>query len=131
MSKKIDALWCVVQHSGTGGAISFTPTPGLETPKSIALCANEVGMCVRIAQIYSGKKFTEDEIKDFIQSAGIGLAGGTVGAVGASIAGRTIANELLNIGGPIGWAIKGLLGTSLTASVGLIFVEFCKNRWGE
>jgi len=53
MSKKASAIWAIIQHSIIGGGTAALPTPGFETHKHIALSANEIAMCVRIASIYA------------------------------------------------------------------------------
>lgn len=131
MSKRSDAIWAIVQHSGGGGFTTAFPTPGLETHKHIALSANELAMCIRIAQIYSSKTYSKDEILTMLTDGGITLAGGSALAYGATKVGHGLINELLNMGGPPAWAVKGLLAGSLTASVGFAFMSYCELRWGS
>lgn len=60
MKKEIESAWIIIQHSLAGAALEFPPTPGFETTKEIPLAANEIGMCIRIAKVYSGIEFSKN-----------------------------------------------------------------------
>ncbi|GBL12176.1 hypothetical protein MSj_03689 [Microcystis aeruginosa Sj] len=125
MSKKMDAFWAIAQHSTGGAVLAFPPTPTMEGAKHIALSANEITMCYRIANIYSTIHISKDDILGLLQEAGIATGGGVLLAYGATKAGHTVANEFLNFGGSIGWTAKSILALSLTATVGFSFLAFC------
>nr|DAN25957.1 MAG TPA: hypothetical protein [Caudoviricetes sp.] len=131
MSKKTKAAWAIIQHSTGAALIEFPPTIGIETTKEVPLLANEITMCIRIAQIYTGEKYSKAKIISLLKEAGIaaGFAGG--GAVIAAKVGKAAVKELINFAGPIGWGIKGLVGGSLTAGIGISFAKFCEVRFGE
>lgn len=131
MSKKGKAGWVIFQHSIGGAALELPPTPGIETAKEIPLAANEIGMCIRIAQIYSGVEFSKDEIKNMLQEAGIAVGGAVAGAFVAAKAGKVAVKELLNFIPVIGWGIKAVIGGTLTASIGIAFMKFCQLRFGD
>ncbi len=131
MSKKGKAGWVIFQHSITGAALELPPKPGLETAVEIPLAANEIGMCLRIAQIYSGETFSKDEIKNMLKEAGIAAGGAVAGAFLAAKGGKVILKEILNWIPGIGWGIKSAIGGSLTASIGIAFMKFCQLRFGE
>lgn len=129
MSKKSDAVWAIVQHSVLGAGAAAVPTPGIETHKHIALSANEIAMCVRIASIYAELDFTKDEIRSLLKESGIAVAGGGGLAVVATKVGHGVVNEMLNFIPFVGWGIKGILAGSLTTGVGWAFLKFCEARW--
>lgn len=129
MKKEIESAWIIIQHSLAGAALEFPPTPGLETTKEIPLAANEIGMCIRIAKVYSGIEFSKSFIKDLLKEAGIATGSAVSGAYIASKAGKSLVKELLNFGGPIAWAAKGIVGGTLTASIGISFMQFCRCRY--
>lgn len=129
MSKSTESAWVIIQHSLAGAALEFPPTPGVETTKEIPLAANEIAMCVRIAKVYSGIEYSKEFVKSLLKEAGIATGSAVSGAYVASKAGKSIVKELLNFGGPIGWAAKGIVGGSLTASIGISFMKFCQYRF--
>ena len=131
MSKKMDAIWTIVQHSTGAAALIFPPTPSLEGHKHMVLAGNELAMCYRIANIYSKEYISKEGVVRLLQEAGIATAGAGAGAYIATKVGHTVAQEALNFAGPLGWTLKSLLGTSLTASVGTAFMAFCEARFGR
>ena len=129
MSKSVEAVWVIVLHSMAGAALEFPPTPGFETTKEIPLAANEIAMCIHIAKIYSGIEYSRDFVKTLLKEAGIASGAAVSGAYIASKAGKSAAKELVNLGGPIAWAAKGIVGGTLTASIGITFMKFCQFRF--
>ena len=129
MSKFTEAAWIILQQSTAEAALEFPPTPGLETTKEIPLAANEIAMYIRIAKVYSDIEYSKEFIKSLLKEAGIATGSAVSGAYVASKAGKSIVKELLNFGGPIGWAAKGIVGGSLTASIGISFMKFCQFRF--
>lgn len=129
MSKSVEAVWVIVLHSMAGAALEFPPTPGFETTKEIPLAANEIAMCIHIAKIYSGIEYSRDFVKTLLKEAGIASGAAVSGAYIASKAGKSAAKELMNLGGPIAWAAKGIVGGTLTASIGITFMKFCQFRF--
>mgnify|MGYP000870277397 CR=1 FL=1 len=134
MSKKPDwskrgrALWLISIQSAAGGGVAAVPKPGLETFAHVTLSANEIALCLGIAQIYFGAGVTREDVIRMMKEAGIAVAAGGVLAYGATKVGHGVVNELLNAGGPVGWGIKAILATSLTATVGVSFMVFCEKR---
>lgn len=129
MSKKSRAVWAIVQHTAGAVALEFPPTPGFETVKEVPLAANEIAMCMRIAQIYSEVNFSKEEIKELLKEAGIATGGALAGAYVAGRAGKVAAKELLNLLSVFGWAIKGAVGGTLTGAIGVAFMKFCELRF--
>lgn len=129
MSKSVEAVWVIVQHSMAGAALEFPPTPGLETTKEIPLAANEIAMCIRIAKIYSGIEYSNDFVKYLLKEAGIASGAAVSRAYVASKAGKSIVKELMNLGGPVAWVAEGLVGGTLTASIGISFMKLCQFRF--
>lgn len=95
-----------------GVALEFPPMPGFETTKEIPLAANEIAMCIRIAK-NSGIEYSKDFVKALLKEAGIVSGAAVSGAYVASKAGKSVAKELMNLGGPIAWAAKGIVGGTL------------------
>jgi hypothetical protein len=131
MSKRLSAFWAVVQHSVGGGATATIPTPGVEIGKSAALGANEIVMCCRIASIYHKSEVGKDKVIEWLKEAGIAVGGGATLAVSATVVGRGLVYEILNVIPIAGWLLKGGIATSLTATVGCAFIAFCEERWGK
>lgn len=129
MSKFTESVWIIIQHSLAAAALELPPTPGFETEKEIPLAANEITMCIRIAKVFSGLEYSKDFIKELLKEAGIATGSAISGAYIASKAGKGLVKELLNLGGPIAWAAKSLVGGSLTASIGVSFMKFCQYRF--
>ena len=68
-------------------------------------------------------------MKDLLKEAGIATGSAVSGAYIASKAGKSLVKELLNLGGPIAWDAKGIVGGTLTASIGISFMQFCRCRY--
>jgi uncharacterized protein (DUF697 family) len=60
-----------------------------------------------------------------------GIAGASGGAVIAARVGKIAVREILNFIPIVGWAIKGVVGGSLTASIDWAFLLFCETRFGS
>jgi uncharacterized protein (DUF697 family) len=131
MSKKSQAVWVVVQHSVGSFAASAVPTPTQEGPKNIALRANDIAMCVRVASIHSGKELSKDGVTALLKEAGIAVGAGAGLSVAAGVIGHTAVNEMLNFVPVVGWGIKGVLASSLCGSIGFVFIKFCEERFGS
>lgn len=131
VSKKVDAIWVVVQHCVGSAGASAVPTPGAELPKNAALRANDIAMCVRIAYTYCGKKFSKEEVIELLKEAGIAVSVGGVLSVGAGAVGHAAVNEMLNFIPVVGWGIKAVLASSLCAGIGWAFIKFCESRFGD
>lgn len=129
MSKFTESAWIIIQHSVGAAALEFPPTPLLETEKEIPLAANEVAMCIRIAKVFSGLEYSKDFIMMLLKEAGIATGSAISGAYVASKAGKGLVKELLNLGGPIAWTAKSIVGGGLTASIGVTFMKFCQFRF--
>ena len=128
MSKQNDAIWVIIGSISLNSLQASVPVPGFETHKHVAMTSVEIGMCLAIAKIYFGEQITKEDLTPMFQEAGIAIgAGGGLGLVATKV-GHVATDELLNLAGPIGWVVKAGIAGSLTASIGLVFLEFCKSR---
>lgn len=128
--RKRASIQVVIEHSVAGGLIELPPTPGIETTKEFPLLANEIAMCMRIAYIYTEDQLTGKEVIKLLVEAGIAMINAAGVAYIAATVGKILVKEVLNFY-PLAWWVKSLIGGSLTACVGLYFIQFCEMRFSE
>ena len=128
--KKLKAIQVVIEQSVASAGLSALPTPGFETGKhAFLLSVNEISMCVRIANVYSGSKIGESEMKEVLLDTGLAISTGGGLAFIATQAGRGIVNEMLNFVPVVGWVIKGIIASSLSAMIGASFIAVAEEQW--
>lgn len=124
--KRHKAFWAIVEQAIVGGSIAIVPVPGVGIQRQVALGINEISLCARIAQIYAERRVSEGEIVQMLGDAGIAVVSGSGLALAATKIGQLVIDDLLNWLPIVGWGIKGMLATSLTALVGCTFLGICE-----
>lgn len=123
--KRKNAILAITTCTIGNGAGAAVPTPGAESCKHLVYSAVEVGLCLRIHNIYFEEELNKEDIEDWLLSNGLAVTGGGGLAFVGTKVGHAAINEVLNFVPVIGWGIKGALAGSITASIGIACMQFC------
>jgi uncharacterized protein (DUF697 family) len=126
-NKRKNSILAIIAATLTNAGSAAVPTPGVETCKHVVYSMVEIGLCVRIYNIYFSEKLSKAEMESFLVQNGLAMGGGGALAFVGVKAGHGAINEILNFVPVVGWATKGVLAGSITASIGYAMMETCHN----
>lgn len=101
--------WQAIRRSAIASAVvTLSPLPIIDF---IPLTVIQIALVITISRIYA-QPINKARALEMLGSLGIGIAG------------RTIFQELVKLGGPPGWAVSATVGTATTIAIG-----FCAINW--
>jgi hypothetical protein len=88
-------------------------------------------MCITVYAIWFDQRRSKEEMLDLLLDAGmVTVVGGLVVYGGVKVTEGLLA-EAMNLLGPLGWAVSGVITGTVTGMVGFTFWAWCERapRW--